>query len=267
MSDRTPAPADFFLALRSEWTKLRTLPNTFWLLGASILVTIVTSALILNSIPNHDLASTDIVRTTLSGMEVGQAIVCIVAVLAVSNEYTSGMMQVTLAALPRRRTVLVARAVCVTVLASGAGAVSVIGCLIAGRLVLDARGGEAARGAAFLSLGSSGTFRAAVGSVLYLALIALLCTGVAFVTRDPAAGIGVVLALLYFFPLLAQTISDPQSRLRLEQIGPMTAGLAIQSTTGLSSLPISPWAGITVLGAWSMGAIVAGSIVFRFRDA
>ncbi|MGH3196400.1 MAG: hypothetical protein ACRDNT_10810 [Streptosporangiaceae bacterium] len=29
----------------------------------------------------------------------------------------------------------------------------------------------------------------------------------------------------------------------------MTAGLAIQATTGLSSLPISPWAGLGVLAA------------------
>ncbi len=29
----------------------------------------------------------------------------------------------------------------------------------------------------------------------------------------------------------------------LEQIGPMTAGRQIEATTGLRSLPISPWAG------------------------
>jgi ABC-2 type transport system permease protein len=269
MSDRITLrhSGAFVLALHSEWTKLRTLANTFWLLGASVIVTIVTSALILNSIPSHDLASIDIVKTTLSGIEIGQAIVCIIAVLAVSNEYSSGMMQLTLTALPRRLPVVAAKAACVTVLAIGAGAVSVAGCLIAGRLVLLDRGGHAARDVALLSLSSPGTLRAALGSVLYLALIALLCTGVAFVARDPAAGIGVVLALLYFFPLLAQTISDPQARLRLEQIGPMTAGLAIQSTTGLASLPISPWAGLGVLGAWSLGAILAGGVIFRVRDA
>ena len=39
--------------------------------------------------------------------------------------------------------------------------------------------------------------------MLYLALIALLSLGVAAAVRDSAAAIGVVLGLLYLFPILA----------------------------------------------------------------
>jgi ABC-2 type transport system permease protein len=53
----------------------------------------------------------------------------------------------------------------------------------------------------------------------------------------------------------------------LEQIGPMTAGLAIQATTGLNTLPISPWAGIGVLAAWALGALVLGGMLLCLRDA
>jgi ABC-2 type transport system permease protein len=34
----------------------------------------------------------------------------------------------------------------------------------------------------------------------------------------------------------------------------MTAGMAIQATTGLNSLPISPWAGLGMLAAWAAAA-------------
>ena len=47
----------------------------------------------------------------------------------------------------------------------------------------------------------------------------------------------------------------------------MTAGLAIQATTDLPSLPISPWAGLGVLAAWAGGALLAGGLVLRLRDA
>ncbi len=47
----------------------------------------------------------------------------------------------------------------------------------------------------------------------------------------------------------------------------MTAGLSIEATTGLSSLPISPWAGLGVLAAWAVGALAVGGVVFRLRDA
>jgi ABC-2 type transport system permease protein len=51
------------------------------------------------------------------------------------------------------------------------------------------------------------------------------------------------------------------------QIGPMSAGLAIQATTRLSSLPIGPWAGLGVLAAWTAAALLAGGLVLRLRDA
>jgi hypothetical protein len=36
----------------------------------------------------------------------------------------------------------------------------------------------------------------------------------------------------------------------------MTAGLEIQASTGLSALPISPWAGLGVLAAWAAAALL-----------
>jgi ABC-2 type transport system permease protein len=49
----------------------------------------------------------------------------------------------------------------------------------------------------------------------------------------------VVLGLIYLFPVIASALAPDWSR-RLEQIGPMTAGLSIQATTGLRSLPLTP---------------------------
>jgi len=109
--------------------------------------------------------------------------------------------------------------------------------------------------------------RAAVGSVLYLALIALLSLGVAAAVREGAAAIGIILGLLYLFPILGQVAGSATSQRHLEQLAPMTAGLAIQATTGLHSLPISPWAGIGVLAGWAVAALLAGGILLRLRDA
>jgi hypothetical protein len=53
----------------------------------------------------------------------------------------------------------------------------------------------------------------------------------------------------------------------VQQLGPMTAGLAIQAVTGLHTLPISPWAGLGVLATWAAAALLAGGLLFHFRDA
>jgi ABC-2 type transport system permease protein len=103
--------------------------------------------------------------------------------------------------------------------------------------------------------------------VLYLALIALLSLGTAAVVRDTAVAIGTVLGLLYVVPIFAAVLGNSSTARHLQQIAPMTAGLAIQATTGLRSLPIAPWAGLGVLAGWAAAALLAGGVLLRLRDA
>src|SRR6266487_1736681 len=100
-----------------------------------------------------------------------------------------------------------------------------------------------------------------------VALTALLSLGIAAAVRDGAAAIGIVLGLLYLFPILGQVVGGGTAHRHLEQLAPMTAGLAIQATTGLRSLPISPWAGLGVLAGWAAAALLAGGTLLRLRDA
>jgi ABC-2 type transport system permease protein len=81
-----------------------------------------------------------------------------------------------------------------------------------------------------------------------------------------AAATGVVLGLLFLFPIIAM-VAGPDGDRHLQQIGPMTAGMAIEDTTGLRGLPIAPWAGLGVLAAWAAVSLVAGWLVLRRRDA
>ncbi|WP_028059336.1 hypothetical protein [Candidatus Solirubrobacter pratensis] len=85
--------------------------------------------------------------------------------------------------------------------------------------------------------------------------------------RDTGAAIGLVLGLLYLFPIIASAAANPHWQRRLEQIGPMTAGLEVQATTVLRSLAISPWGGLGVLAAWAAAALLAGGLLLRLRDA
>jgi len=256
-------------ALHAEWTKLRTVPETTWLLIATVVLTVAvsTAAAAATRCSPGTACPVDVPKLSLTGIEFGQAVVAVLAVFAIGSEYSSGMIRTTLTAMPRRLRVLAAKAAVLTGLVLAAGTVAVAGCLLAGRLILPGHGFTAARGFPVLSLANGPVLRAAAGSVLYLALIALLSLGACAVLRDSAIAVGVVLGLLYLFPIIAAVVSDPHWRRHLEQIGPMTAGLAIQATTGLRSLPISPWAGLGVLAAWAAGALLAGGLLLRFRDA
>jgi len=161
---------------------------------------------------------------------------------------------------------LAAKAAIVGALVLAAGAVAVLGSVLAGRLILPGHGFTVAHGYPVLSLADGPVLRAATGSVLYLVLVALLALGAATVIRDSAVAIGVVLGLLYLFPVVAAAVPGDWQR-RLEQIGPMTAGLDVQATVGLRSLPLSPWQGLGVLVAWAAGALFLGGLLLRLRDA
>jgi ABC-2 type transport system permease protein len=262
------APAGPRDALHAEWTKLRTAPGTFGLLFAAVALTVAVSAAAAAAArcPATGCGQ-DPAKVSLTGVYLGQVVVAVVAVLAISGEYSSGMIRTTLAAMPRRTTVLAAKAALVTGLTLAAGTLAILGSLLAGRLILPGHGFTAAHGFAPLSLADGPVLRAAAGSVLYLALIALLSLGAATAVRDSAVAIGLVLGLLYLFPIVAGVVSDPYVQRHLEQIAPMTAGLEIQATTGLRSLPLSPWAGLGVLAAWAAGALLAGGLLLRLRDA
>jgi ABC-2 type transport system permease protein len=187
--------------------------------------------------------------------------------MAVSGEYGTGMIRLTLTAMPRRVTVLAAKAAVLTGLVLVTGTIAVLASLLAGRLTLPGHGIGPSHGYPALSPGDGPVLRAAFGSVLYLALIALLSLGAATVLREAAAATGVVLGLLYLFPIIAAVAGRPDLARHIQQIGPMTAGLAIQATTSLNNMPISPWAGLGVLAAWAAGALLLGGLLLRGRDA
>ena len=255
-------------ALHAEWTKLRTAPGTLWLLLAVVALTVALSAGAAAAVrcPSAGCGQ-DPARISLTGVELGQAVVAVLGVLVISGEYGTGMIRTTLAAMPRRTTVLAAKAAILTGLVLAAGTVAVLGSLLAGRLILPGHGFTAAHGFAQLSLGDGPVLRAAAGSVLYLALIALLSLGIATAVRDSAVAIGLVLGLLYLFPIVAAAVTGKDLHRHLLQAAPMMAGLDIQATIGLRSLPLSPWAGLGVVTAWAAGALLLGGLLLRFRDA
>ena len=254
--------------LRAEWTKARTLASTFWLLGGAIAATIPLSVAVAAGQNCHpgDCAA-DPAKMSLAGLYLGQTVVAVLGVQTVSGEYAAGMNIVTFAAMPRRTKVLGAKAAVQACLALLAAIVAVLGSLAFGAAMLPGRGFTQSNGFVSLALDSTTMLRVAAGSVLYLALIGLLSLGIATPVRDAAVAIGLVLGLLFVFPILVAFIHNAPLQRHLEQIAPMLAGMAVQETVNVASQPIGPWAGLGVLALWAAGALLLGCFVLVRRDA
>jgi len=247
--------------LYAEWTKLRTEPAAFWLVPCFVVATVLTS---LFAVASASCAGggcgTDPAVLSLAGVQLGQALVVLLAVWTIGGEQSTGLLRTTFTAMPRRIVVLAAKTVLTGGLTLVVATVAVLGCVAAGRAVLPGSGVAAP------SLTDGPTLRATAGSVLYLVLVGLLALGVAAVIRDAAASAGAVLVLLYAVPMIASVINDPELQRTLRRFAPMPAGLAVQATTDLDHLPIGPWAGLAVLAAWAAAALLCGGLALRFRD-
>jgi ABC-type sugar transport system ATPase subunit len=67
--------------------------------------------------------------------------------------------------------------------------------------------------------------------------------------------------------ILGLDAPDAGTARHLGQIGPLPAGLDAQATTGINSLPLTPWQGLGVIALWTAGALLLGALALRFRDA
>ena len=113
----------------AEWTKLRTAGGTGWLLLAVVVLTAAVGAAAAGSVTCHAAGGCgqDPAKLSLTGVYLGQAVAAIIAVLAIGGEYSTGMIRLTFAAMPRRLSVLAAKAAVVTGLVLAAGTAAAAG--------------------------------------------------------------------------------------------------------------------------------------------
>lgn len=252
-------------ALASEWSKLRTTRAAPWMLALVVALSVGIGALVANAQTSS--VGLDATKTALIGLDFGQAVVAGLAMLLIGPEYATGMISVTLTATPQRLRVLAAKAALLLGVTLPVAVLSVVASLLVGVDLLSRLGLDPAHGYLAVSLGNAATLRAAIGAVLYLCLIALLSLGVATIIKEPAGAIGALLGLLFLFPILSAIVPDHDLARHLQQVGPMSAGLLVEATQGLSGLPLTPWQGLGVLAAWAVGSIVLAALIFHRRDA
>jgi ABC-2 type transport system permease protein len=258
-------------AVRAEWTKARTVPSTGWLLVLVVVAMVGLGFAVTSTVRIHDCAQDpcvlDTTKLSLAGVRLAQVGAGILGVLLVTSEHTTGTISPTLAAVPRRWAVLASKCAVAATLVAGAGVVGVVGALLVARATLPGRGFTAATGYPHSTLLHDLTQRAAFGTVLYLALIALVGLGIGHLVRDTGAAVTLLLTLLFVAPLVAMFVSDTHWQQRIHRYAPMDAGLVIQSTRDLATQPIAPWWGLALLAGYALIAVVAGAIALQVRDA
>ncbi|MEI7033971.1 ABC transporter permease [Streptomyces pratensis] len=252
--------AAFPAALRAEFIKLRTLRSTAWTLAAALTVT--TGVGVMLSLLNRYASAPDggeplvddPVFVSFSGMTLGQLAMILFGTLAVTGEYTSGMVRTSLQAVPDRALFLAAKTTAVGVTALAAGLLTAGAAFFAGQAALGPYG---------TSLGEPGVARAVLGACVYQALLAMFAVGAAMALRTALLSVGV---LFPFFFLISPTLSLIPATRDVAPYLPDAAGMLIMQVESAPG-PLGPWSGSAVMVLWVAAALAAGCLVLRGRDA
>jgi ABC-2 type transport system permease protein len=252
----------------AEWTKIRSVRSTVWSLillivldlGFTALLTSLTVSQWKNANPS-DRATlmADPTSTILgSGFFLSQLTICVLGVMVVASEYSTGMIRASLLAVPKRLPMLAAKSTVFGLLILVLGtAVSFVSFFI-GAAILHSK--------APVELGDPGVLRAVVGGGLYLAMLGLFALALGSIIRHTAAGItgviGFVLVLAPLAALLPGKLGD-----HIHAYLPSEAGHLVAQARQAPNDLLTPWQGYGVFAIWTVILLVIAAILLKRRDA
>ena len=273
--------------ISSEWTKLRSLRST-WIclliivvagIGLSVLLTSV-EASHWASLGSADRARFDPVAFSQVGIALSEFVVGVLAALVVCGEYSSGTISSTLTAVPRRATVLAAKALVIgsliLVLSEIVGFISFFLC----RAVLLGHGAVSNAHSSIIgqalsmhppvsSLSDPGVLLAVALGGVFLTLLALCVIGLGFIVRSTAGTIALFVGVLLVLPIITSLLPSSITG-SVKAYLPSALGTTMTSTIHTSTFSgtlLSPWAATAWMALYAAVLLVASWVRLVRSDA
>lgn len=254
--------------LLSEWTKIRSVRSTLWTFILLVIVTVGFTSLLTLAIssqwdkarPEQRLATiADPVGVILgTGLQFGQLTVCVLGVLVVASEYSSGVIRPSLLAVPQRLPMLAAKALVFGVLVFVVGEIAAFGSFFAGSAILHSH--------APVALSDPGVTRSVLGAGLYLTVLGFFALAIGAILRHTAAGISTAIGVVFVLPIVAAFLPGSWGQHIHDYLPPAAGQMIMQAKQGLHQV-LSPWQGFGVFCIWTALLLVVAFALLQRRDA
>jgi ABC-2 type transport system permease protein len=235
-------------AIRAEWVKLWSLRGPVWAVAAAAVAIVAGGVLTCAAVADSPRMLVGPIAASMEGVQYARFAVGVLGVLVATQEYSSGLVRWTFAAVPARVPVLAAKALVVTAVTTLLAAPTVPVAFLAGQAMLGSSG---------LPLGAPGAARALVGAVGQLVAIALLGLALGTLLRSAAGAVGTLVLGVAILPGLLDVAPGD-----LAGFTPGRAGESMMTAEHLGALPAAG-----VLAAWVAVALVGAGLLLRRRDA
>jgi ABC-2 type transport system permease protein len=250
--------------IRSEWTKLRTVPSSAWTLLVTVALIIGFGALYAGlrvSRPPHDpaaIANFDSTAVSLAGVQLAEIAIGILGALLFTGEYATGTIRTSFAAVPRRLPVLWGKAIGYALAVLTLTVPATFAAFLVGQSILSS-------GHLDTTLNHPGTARAVIGAALYLTAVGLLGLGLGALLRSTAAAVGSLFGLLFAPQILVGFLPSSLSD-HIYPYLPAPAGVAITNIQP-DSRSLAPWTGFGVFCLYTAILLALAAWRLRHRDA
>lgn len=256
----------FRRVLRSEWTKITTLRST-WILLGTVAILMMTVAGLIGWRTGRDpaseyTASLAAARAFLS-VDLASLIFGVFGILLMTGEYGQGAIRSTFAAVPKRLPVLGAKALAFVGLTLPVMAVAAVGSLLVSQAFADS--------ADRFGLVDDHMLRATIGAAVAPVALGLIGLGIGTLVRHTAAAITVYIGTLLVIPALLPAMLPDRI---VDDVMPAVPVAASQSLYAVGTLDggggitlLDPGPAALTLAVWIVGALVAGALLLKRRDA
>ncbi|MGH3166979.1 MAG: ABC transporter permease [Trebonia sp.] len=255
--------------LRAEWTKIRSVRSTVWSLIAFVIVAVGFSlilALVISNVwnkpgnhPNQVALHNDPTSVIYgAGFGLGQLALCVLGVIVMTSEYTTGAIRSSLLAVPRRLPMLAAKVIVFAVLEIVVAAITVFAVFFIVTSILHSH--------ISITLGQPGVLRATLGGIAYLAVLGVFAMAVGGLIRHTAGAIATVIGLILVVPPLISLIPGTLAN-HIHGYLPTVAGQLIGQTHQQPADVLSAWQGFGVLCLWTVVLLAVSGWLLVRRDA
>jgi ABC-2 type transport system permease protein len=288
--------------IASEFTKIRSVRSTYWTIAALVIVSVGIAALvgfgIAQNIHNQpwNKAGTDGTQSILIPFfELGQLIIAVIGAMAITSEYSTGMIRTSLTAMPRRSTVYLGKLIVLTVVSLVVSLVTSFLAFFVGSLTLGSSGvggslfhnvvvpagvnmsppkggpGNGPPNYQFfgqLTITPAHVLTAVVGCALFVTLVSIIAFGLGAIIRHTAGAITSAIGLMFVLSIIIQILPD-NWRWDIMRFFPDAAGRVISVTLpGQQNAHLwSTWPQLLVTVTWAAVFVIVGGFLFRKRDA
>jgi hypothetical protein len=268
-------PSDWASGLRvtqlrvfaSEWTKLRSLRSTRWTMLVTVVLTIglpLLGAVITDTHWAHmsasDRAGRHPLDLALFGTRVAQLAIGVLGVLAISSEYSTGMIRATLGAVPRRLPVLWGKIVIFAAVAFALALPAVLIAFFGSQAILRQHDHILQ-----ISFTHDGVARAVIGGALYLAVTGIMALAFGAITRNTAGGIALFAGVFFVIPPLLNVLPTSWND-SISKYLPSSAGADVLALTH-GSHDLAPGPGFGLFCLYTAAAVALAAVLLARRDA